>query len=476
MHIWGTRRVTFALSTPLIGALIYTGTAACSPSDGATSPVPAKGTPGAAGIGDRDFPTDGNGGYDVGHYGLKLSYDPGTHKLGGTADITAKAVQNLSQFNLDLHGLIVSKATVDGAAARVTRSGDELTLIPERTIADGSTFDVRVTYGGTPTPMRDQANLGTYGFIATKDGAFVTCEPDGAKTWFPSNDHPADKATYDFEITVPRGLTAIANGELTAPPRTIGADTTYSWRERHPMASYLATMTLGEFKVKTGETAKGIPNYTAVDPRFSGSLDSVYQQTGKVTDYWATVFGPYPFSSTGAIVDDYNAGYALENQTKPIYGGFAPDTATLVHELAHQWFGDSVSIERWHDLWLNEGFATYAEWLWSEHTGNGTAETIFQGYYKAKDDAMWSYPPGRARKDDLFDQSVYTRGAMTLQALRRTIGDDDFFALLKDWTTTHKYGNATTDEFIAAAERISSRQLDSLFDAWLFKPGRPALS
>jgi aminopeptidase N len=476
MHTRGTRRLTFTLSAALSTALIGAGTIACAPSDGATGPAPVMGTPGADGIGDTQFPTDGNGGYDVTHYGLRLSYDPATRKLAGTADITAKATQNLSRFNLDLHGLTVRKATVDGAAATVARSGDELTLTPRNVLTEGGTFDVRVDYDGVPEPMHDRANLGTYGFIATKDGAFVACEPDGAKTWFPGNDHPSDKATYDIAITVPRGLTAISNGEPAGPPRTTAAGTTYSWRERHPMATYLATMTLGKFDVKTGASPKGIPVYAAVDPKFAGSLGELYTMTGKVTDYWATVFGPYPFSSTGGIVDDYNAGYALENQTKPLYGGFAPDHATLVHELAHQWFGDSVSLERWRDLWLNEGFATYAEWLWSEHTGKGTAEQIFQGYYQAKNDAMWAYPPGEARRDDLFDSSVYTRGAMTLQALRRTIGDKDFFALLKDWTATHKYGNATTDQFIAAAERISGKQLDPLFNAWLFTKGRPTMT
>jgi aminopeptidase N len=472
MHITGPNRLTSALSAALIGA----ATVACAPSNGASFPPPAAGTAGTTGIGDADFPTDGNGGYDVGHYGLKLAYNPTGHRLDGVADIQAKAVQNLSRFNLDLHGLTVMRAYVNGAAAKVERSGDELIVVPARPIANGASFDTQIVYGGTPQAVRNSTNLGTYGFIPTKDGAFVTCEPNGAKTWFPSNDHPSDKATYDFQITVPNGLTAVANGELQGRPRTTGGTTTYVWREKHPMVTYLATMTLGKFVVRIGKTPRGIPNYTAVDPAFAPSLDTVFKLTGEVTDYWSTVFGPYPFSSTGAIVDDYNAGYALENQTKPIYGGFAPDTSMVTHELAHQWFGDSVSIKRWQDLWLNEGFATYAEWLWFEHSGAGTAETIFQGRYNAKDDPIWAYPPGRARRGDLFNQSVYTRGAMTLHALRRKIGDKNFFALLKDWTATHKYGNATTDEFIAAAERISSQQLDSLFNAWLFQPTRPVLS
>jgi len=462
--------VALSLALPLAGV-----SAACSASEGAVGgAAPGSGTQGASGIGDPDFPEDGNGGYDVEHYGLKLSYDPGSRRLSGSATVRARAVQDLTAFDLDLHGLTVSQVTVDGAAARFGRRDDELTISPVARIAKNAGFDVTVDYAGVPDPIRNYANLGTYGFIATPDGSFVTCEPNGAKTWFPSNDHPSDKATYAFEITVPAGVTAIANGELAGTPATSDGRTTFVWRERHPMASYLATMTTGRFETRTGKSAAGTPIYAAVDPAFHGSLDTLYTKTGQITDYWSTVFGPYPFSSTGAVVDDYAAGYALENQTKPIYGGFAPDSGVMAHELAHQWFGDSVSITRWKDLWLNEGFATYAEWLWSEHEGGSTADTVFRNYYAKTADSMWSYPPGRAQRADLFNGSVYTRGAMTLHALRREIGDATFFALIKKWTASHQYGNATTEQFVGLAEQMSGKDLSGLFDAWLFQPRRPA--
>jgi hypothetical protein len=233
-------------------------------------------------------------------------------------------------------------------------------------------------------------------------------------------------------------------------------------------------MTTGKFQVRTGTSDKGLPIYVAVADSFRGSLDQLLTQTGKITDYWSTVFGPYPFSSTGGVIDDYAAGYALENQTKPIYGGFSPEPAIIAHELAHQWFGDSLSIGRWRDLWLNEGFATYAEWLWAEHTGQYTADSAFKRYYANAADSIWAYPPGAARADDLFSAAVYNRGAMTLHALRREIGDDKFFPLIRAWTDAHRYGNVTTQEFIALAERVSGKNLKGLFDAWLFQPKRPA--
>ncbi|MBX6166346.1 MAG: M1 family metallopeptidase [Thermobispora bispora] len=440
----------------------------------AVTPAGKPPTVGAPGIGDPDFPFDGNGGYDVRHYTLRLSYDPATRRLAGSAIVKAKAVQDLDAFNLDLRGLRVDRVTVDGTPAGFRREGDELVIQPAARIAKGARFTAQVDYGGEPQPIREDASLGVYGFIATTDGSFVTNEPNGAKTWFPSNDHPADKATFTFEITVPDGVTAIANGELVAERKAGGGKKTFVWRERHPMATYLATMMTGKFEVRTGTTGKGIPIYTAVDPAFRGSLGYLYEETKRLTDHWTTVFGPYPFSSTGGVIDNFTAGYALEVQTKPVYGGFVPRTGTIAHELAHQWFGNSVTIARWRDLWLNEGFATYAEWLWSEHRGEATTDQIFRQYYTQASDQIWRHPPAVARPNNLFHASVYKRGAMTLHVLRRTIGDEKFFRLIREWTGANRHGNVTTEQFIRLAEEISGKRLQELFDAWLYQPGRPA--
>ncbi|MFB4279275.1 M1 family metallopeptidase [Nonomuraea sp. MTCD27] len=451
---------------------------ACSPADEPPPTghhLPADHRAGAPGIGDPDFPTDGNGGYDVSHYDLAIDYTPTTKRLEGVTTIHAGATQELTSFNLDLAGLTVREVSVDGSPATFTRQGDELTVRPPQAIDGNTPFTVKVTYSGLPKPATNNANLGTYGFIPTSDGAFVASEPNGSKTWFPNNDHPSDKATFDFTITVPAGVTALANGEPAGQPTTSGGKTTYRWRERHPMATYLATATLGKFELRQGNTAAGIANLAAADPKFKASLNDLYTASAEITDYWSTVFGPYPFSSTGGVVDDYSAGYALENQTKPLYGGFDPGETIIAHELAHQWFGNSLTIRRWKDLWLNEGFATYAEWLWSEHKGKKTAESFFRDFHqRPADDPMWKYPPGRAKPDDLFNQSVYTRGGMTLHALRKAIGDATFFTLLRTWAAEHRYGHVTTEQFVDLAERLSGKDLNGLFDAWLFQPRRPA--
>jgi aminopeptidase N len=464
------------MAAPLLALLSML---ACAPSNGAMAPSASakqvSGDIGAPGIGDPDFPKDGNGGYDVSHYDLRIGYTPSSKHLDGVATIKAETTQRLARFNLDLSGYEVAEVSVDGEKAVFSRTGEELSVLPATPLGKGATFTVKVSYSGTPKPVKDSSNLGTYGFIPTDDGAFVACEPNGAKTWFPANDHPADKASFDIAITVPQGLTALSNGEQVGKPTTSGGKTTFRWRERQPMVTYLATATLGKFEVRKGRTPGGIPNFAAVDTKFRGSLNSLYTVSGEVTDYWSKIFGRYPFSSTGGMIDDFTAGYALENQTKPLYGGFNPDQSIIAHELAHQWFGDSLSIKRWKDLWLNEGFATYAEWLWAEHKGTNTADKLFESFHaRPATDPIWKYPPGRAKPRDLFNESVYTRGGMTLHALRKAIGDETFFKLLKTWTSEHKYGSVTTDQFIKLAEKLSGKDLKSLFDAWLFKPTKPA--
>ncbi|MFF0188017.1 M1 family metallopeptidase [Streptomyces sp. NPDC005244] len=435
-------------------------------------------TPGADGIGDSYFPQLGNGGFDARHYALDVAYDPATDRLDGRTTLTARATQNLSSFDLDLQKLDVTRVEVNGRRASFTRSGDEIRITPRGPLAKGRTFTVAVTYGGVPEALSGPIVFGSdYGWMKTADGVFVACEPNAASTWFPSSDHPSDKATYDIRITAPKGLTGVSNGRLVST-RDHGANTVTHWRESRPMATYLATATLGRFDVKTGRTPGGTPIYVAIDPVLanSNSVD-VYAVTAAATDYWSQVFGPYPFEETGAIVDDMpQAGFSLEVQSKPAYSAVRSES-TIVHELAHQWFGDSVSVAHWKDIWLNEGFATYAQWLWAEHQGVRSAHDSFVAGYDSRpaDSSFWQTTVGDPQRDTMFASAVYQRGAMTLQMLRERIGDAAFFKLLPAWTKLHRYGNASTADFISLAERVSGRQLDDLFQTWLFTTGKPAV-
>lgn len=433
--------------------------------------------PGADGLGDAYYPMSGNGGYDVAHYDLDLRYEPATDRLSGTATITAKATEGLTSFNLDLTGLTVEEVTVDGAPARADRNGSELVITPATPIPAGRDFVVAVRYGGVPAATREEG-LGEIGFLHTDNGAIAIGEPHVAASWFPVNDHPRDKATYTIGIAAPENLSALSNGILRGKTTADGF-TTWEWDVTKPMAPYLATVVIGDYRVRES-SHDGMPVVQAVDTDLPATIDALIARSGEVVDFLEERFGPYPFDALGGIViDDQRIRFALENQTRPIYGrGFfdAGDDGmwVIVHELAHQWYGDSVSVNEWKEIWLNEGFASYAEWLWSEAEGTQTAQQIFNRFYESRNSELWFIPPGDPGEDDLFSSSVYIRGGMTLHALRVTVGDEDFFNILKAWASEKAHSNATTKEFIALAERISGEQLDDLFDAWLYSKERPS--
>ncbi|MEU9113282.1 M1 family metallopeptidase [Streptomyces sp. NPDC048483] len=435
----------------------------------------AKGAAGSGGVGDPLFPSLGNGGYQVTHYGLALDYDVKKRHLDATARITAKAQQNLRSFKLDLRGLEVSGVQVDGEDAAFSRKGHKLTVTPGAGLEKGATFRTTVTYRGTPQEMTDP-DESHEGWVKTPDGAFVAGEPGGAMTWYPVNNHPSDKATYDFTITVPAKYTAVANGELRSK-KTAKGRTTYVWHNGLPMASYLTTATIGNFRFTESRTADGLPLYEAVDPAEEAGSRKVLNRLPEIIKWERGLFGPYPFRSAGAIVDNTPERIdwqALESQTKPIYAG-APDTVTVVHEMSHQWFGDSVTPKTWQDTWLNEGFATYAEWLWDEHEGGKTPQQQFDALYKkGKKDKLWAYPPGRPGKAaQVTGDPVYYRGGMVLQQLRNAVGDKTFFRILKEWPAEHRYGTADSAEFIAFCQEQTDKDLKELFDVWLYGKGKP---
>jgi hypothetical protein len=659
---------------------------------------------GSAGIGDPYYPLDGNGGYDVQHYGLEVRYDPATNLLVGKATIVAKATQNLSAFNFDFVGLKLRSITVNGVAATAVRKGQELTVKPRTGLTNGSTFTVVARYDGVPKTLEE---FGLSGFIHTDDGAIVIGEPHVASSWFPANDHPRDKASFTFAISVPSGLEAVSNGVL-AGQQTGGGWTTWTWDAVEPMATYLAMMAIGQFDIRS-YTADGIKYWDAIDSalmvdqapaitpesgaqflysqvadasykrltrtidvppggvqvsfqayrdtepgwdflfvesRTAGGSDwttlpdanghtnqdtgacpynyldlnpflehyvtpividpgdpstpdddflgcdpvgttgmwnaasgqsegwetwsvqlanggtttrqvevsisyasdwsvqgrgvviddivvstgqgsTSFEADGNTLDGWvapiagpegsadnpntwipaafvpaipglgesalvsfdrqpeilafqASTFGPYPFSASGGVVDAVEVGFALENQTRPTYspfffGGPEGNDFVVVHELAHQWYGDSLAVDTWQHIWLNEGFATYAEWLWGEEEGFGTAQEQFDAFAEIPaDDEFWDLAIGDPGPDQLFDFPVYARGAMTLQALRQAVGNGTFFRIIKEWATSQAGGNVTTREFIDLAEGISHKELDPLFDVWL-SSGKPPI-
>jgi aminopeptidase N len=477
-------------------------------SGGALAAPGQPGTPryaaGASGAGDDYFPFAGNGGYDVQHYDLDLTYTPPevtvpptpTAQLRGqmeaVATIDLVATADLDAFNLDLRGLEVQSVSVDGKRLAPAPPGSggprwwhvqdddarswELTIQPRPKLKEGESARVVVAYGGETVRPTDIEGV-LYGWVTTRDGAMVVNEPEGSMTWFPVSDHPTDKATYSFEITVPEGKTAVANGLPSAPPATADGWTTWSWDAPDLQASYLATASVGDFDLRTSMTSTGLPIIDAVDRKLTAANlattnASLALQADMIALFEET-FGPYPFNSYGSIVDNDSVGYALETQTRPVYSSRAVES-TVAHELAHQWLGNAVSPERWQDIWLNEGWATYSEWLWSEDSGGPAAQEAFDDVMAIPaDDPFWDVVVADPGPFGLFLGPIYDRGAATLHALRVKIGDDAFFTGAQEWVSRYDDSTATTEDFQALYEEVSGQELDAFFDIWLRDPVKP---
>jgi aminopeptidase N len=445
---------------------------------GSTPAAAAGSTVGSIGAGDPYFPRQGNGGYNVAHYRLWISFHPDTNYLFGHAVIRARATQRLSRFDLDLRrNLHVHRVLVNGVAAHYAQPAaqvQELVVTPPATLRRGQVFTVDVRYRGHVKHVVDPDGSPD-GFIRTGDGALVASEPQGSPSWFPVNDTPRDKASYEVAIKVPGQLTAVSNGRLVATTTRAGR-TTWKWRLDRPVSSYLVTATIGRFTVRTGTTASGIPYFDAVDPAEQAAALPVLRRLPAIIDFFGSKYGRYPFGQAGAIVDHAQfVGYALETATRPVFDR-APDVLTLAHELAHQWYGDDVTLRHWRDIWLNEGFAEFSTWLWDEHRGGMSGQQHLRQLLAvpASNTGLWLPPPGDpGNAASIFAASVYERGAGALQALRHKLGSPLFFRIMRGWLRAHAYANAGVGQFTRYAERVSQRDLGHFFYEWLYKDGKP---
>jgi aminopeptidase N len=463
-----SRTVLAATAAGIVTVLLSSATASAAP------------TPGAPGVGDPYYPNAGNGGYDISHYDIRLTYNPATDLLSGTTTILAKATQDLSSFDLDFLLPIKSVRVNNFVAQSKTAAVGEVVVTPAAPLAKNQDLTVVVQYEGKPSTVKD-AN-GFTGWKKTADGALAIDEPDIAPWWFPGNNHPTDKATYDVSVAVPNGTEVISNGTFVGNTSQINGWIRWNWRSTKPQAPYLTYIVIGQYEIRTTTAPNGQPLITAYGDDLGANAESArasVERTGEVIQFESSVFGDYPFEAQGGVVST-GLNFALENQTRPVYASAffrrGANTSVVAHELAHQWFGDSTSVQTWRNIWLNEGFATYAQFLWSEYQNEGTAAEVAQYYYDSypADDPFWQFVVAEPGAGQEFDGAVYDRGGMALQALRNAVGDNAFFTILKTWTSTKKYGNGTIEQFIALSEKISGKPLYDLFNTWLFTKGKPA--
>ena len=503
--------------------LVLLLTAMVSLAAAATAPA-ATFKPGSKSLGDPIFPQIGNGGYDVRAYEVDLDYDPASNKLqaGTRTTITAVATQNLSRFSLDFQrDLTISSVTVDGdPAAGFTRADAKpkfskdpevtqpakLTITPPAGIPKGAEFTVEVAYHGEPQAIVD-ADTSLEGWVqacsspGNCDGSFTVNEPIGAQSWFPSNNHPSDKATFTLHTTAPSAYTAIGGGEQTGLVDNGDGTSTTTWVEDSPMATYLSTGTVGLFDVDAAKTMTDhtggatIPIFTAIDSAGSTQSKNAVAATAdripQMVNFLSKRYGAYPFATVGMVADWVpDVGYTLENQTKPHFSGDtdgpAADSSTLAHELAHQWMGDAVSPANWSDIWFNEGWATFSEVLFNSQV-DGSSQTPNK-FFKAVHSAKRKYfklPPARLDDDpaQLFNGfAVYARPGAMLQGLRQIIGNDRFFEFAKKLVGKHEYGTISRKQFVSEAKQASGlhgkklKRLGSYFHQWLLGDKRPKLT
>ncbi|WP_405372417.1 MULTISPECIES: M1 family metallopeptidase [unclassified Microbacterium] len=425
---------------------------------------------------DRYIPHSGDAGYRALHYDLALDYRLATNRLSAVAVIDIRAEEELRSVRFDLVGLRVGKVRVahdDRATFRQTDRKVKVTL--SAPLAAGETARITVTYAGAPQPRRTR--WGLLGWEELEDGLIIASQPTGAPSWFPCNDLPGDKATYRVRVATDPGYAVI--GSTPATTAKSGRQVEWDFSIEAPTPTYLMTLQIGRY-VDEPMMLRDVPGHLHYPAAMTGRVRSDFARLPEMMATFVDAFGRYPFSAYTVVVTPDDLEIPLEAQAMAIFGANHIDgegslERLVAHELAHQWFGNSVGLTGWQHIWLNEGFACYAEWIWSEASGGPTAHAKALGHHARlrglPQDLVLSDPGPEL----MFDDRVYKRGALTLHALRLTVGDAAFFEIVREWVSTFAYRAATTDDLIATAARHTALPLGGLFAAWLHRTALPEL-
>ncbi|MBN0046467.1 M1 family metallopeptidase [Streptomyces actuosus] len=449
--------------------------------------VAADAPPAPLGVGDRLFPQLGNPGYDVASYDLSFTYSgDNSEPLKAVTTIDAWTTAPLERVNLDFAHGDVESVEVDGEPAAFAGAGEDLVVTPARRLPGGRWMRITVRHTSDPTP--DTGRDG--GWVRTADGLAMANQADAAHLVFPCNDHPSDKAMFTIRVTAPEGYTAVANG-LPAGAERVGRTTTWTYRTQHPMATELAQVSIGRSSIPRRTGPHRLPLRDVVPVKDRARLERWLKKTPDQIAWMESKVGRYPFETYGLLMAEADTGFELETQTlslfesdlftEPAYPEWYVDSI-MVHELSHQWFGDSVSPRTWSDLWLNEGHATWYEALYAEEHADRPLQARMKAAYSVSD--RWRAaggppaapePPAAGQKIGIFRANVYDGAALVLYALRQTIGRPAFERLERVWVREHRDSTASTSDFVQLASDISGRDLSSFFRAWLYGATTPPM-
>ena len=458
-----------AVASPFPSALPTRTPPAAGPVDGSSQPVA-----------DPVYPEVGNPAIDVLRYELALDWRPDRRVLTGTATLRVRMVLEANGLRLDLASpLGVTQATIDGVAVSAGRQGERIVLPAGRQLAAGSTVTVVVRYTGTPSVVRFpgvRKDVDALGAHIGKNGELWSMqEPFGAYSWYPCSDQPSDKALYDVSITTPTGWTGVTSGRFAGSEPAPDGSTTARWHATEPIASYLVALAVDRFKRHDLTGPRGVPITLWVHPDDEADMLPLLRETPDLLGWLERHFGPYPFASAGVVVVDDPS--AMETQTMVTMGQLTGrrGVSVLLHELAHQWFGDAVTPRTWQDVWLNEGFASYVELLFSaDRFGVDVRDQLYKWLLDERETRVRAGPAGRYDRNQFGEHNVYFGPALMLHEMRRMLGEQSFFAMVHDWVQHHRFTNQDRVSFTKWVSDYTGRDMSPVVTKWLDSPTVPA--